>query len=367
MAFGDVAREEINNMTTSTNTAGIGRKRRYARVALLSVVVMFALAAVLPLTGYVYVAIQSANAQSVQDTNPRSNMWRAIRDGNAGYSAVRGAESGVLIQDGNNWRQLRNGIVANYGGWFLFLVLIAIMLFFAMRGSVALDNGRSGVKVKRWNGFERFLHWGTAILFMILAVTGLSLLFGRAVLIPLMGGKGFAIWADIAMGLHNRLGPVFSVGVLLMIVLWMRHNIPNATDIKWFFSGGGIIGRAHPDAGFANGGEKVWFWLICTVGVAVVISGFVLDFPNWWGTSRADMQLASLIHGACSVVWIAVWFGHAYIGTIGSEGSLEAMTTGYVDENWARQHHNLWLDEKASDNAASSAKAPSQPAQRTPA
>ncbi len=318
-----------------------GRRRRYRRVAVWSLLLMVSLAMLLPLAGYVYVGIQEASAQGVEQTNPRANYWRAVREGNAGYTAVPGQETGVLIQDGQNWRQLRNGYVANYGGWFLFVVLIAITLFFSFRGTVPLEHGRTGVKVKRWNGFERALHWTTATLFVILTITGLSMLFGRAVLIPLMGPKGFAAWAELAIWLHNNLGPVFGAAVVIMILTWIRHNIPNATDVKWFASGGGIVGKGHPDAGMCNGGEKVWFWFICTVGLAVIVSGMVLDFPNW-GFTRGEMQLANLVHGVGALAWIGLWFGHAYIGTLGTEGALEGMTTGYVDENWAKQHHNLW-------------------------
>lgn len=319
-------------------------RRRYRKIALWSMALMISLSLLLPLSGYVYVGVQEANAQAVEQTNPRSNFWRAVRGGDEGYSAVPGAESGVLIQDGNNWRQLRNGYVANYGGWALLLTLIAVVIFFVFKRTILIEGGRSGVRIKRWNAFERLLHWATAVSFFVLGITGLSMLFGRVVLIPLMGPKGFAAWADLAIGLHNNVGPWFGGFVVVMIAMWLRHNIPNASDFKWLSSGGGIIGNAHPDAGFANGGEKVWFWIICTVGVVVIASGLVLNFPNW-GFTRAEMQLANLIHGVCSMAWVAVWFGHAYIGTVGSEGSLEGMTSGYVDENWARQHHNLWVQE----------------------
>lgn len=317
-------------------------RRRYRKVAIWSMALMISLALLLPLGGYVYSGLQDANAQAVQETNPRSNFWRAVRGGSEGYSAVPGAERGVLIQDGNNWRQIRNGYIANYGGWALSLTLFAIVAFFAFKGTIPIEGGRSGVRIKRWNAFERLLHWLTAVSFFVLAISGLSMLFGRVVLIPLLGPKGFAVWADVAIGLHNNVGPWFGGFVVVMIVMWMRHNIPNAADIKWLKSGGGIIGNAHPDAGFANAGEKVWFWFICTVGLVVIASGLVLNFPNW-GFTRADMQLANMIHGVCSMAWVALWFGHAYIGSVGSAGSLEGMTSGYVDENWAKQHHNLWV------------------------
>jgi len=320
------------------------RRRRYRRITVWSLLFIVGMSMLLPLGSYVYVGMQDAQAQSVEQTNPRANYWREVRRGTEGYTAVQGQETGVLIHDGQNWRQIRNGWIANYGGWFLGAVVAAIVLFFALRRTIKLEHGRSGRKVKRWNAFDRGLHWFTATLFVILSITGLSMLFGREVLIPVLGAKGFAAWAELAIWLHNNLGPVFGAAVVVMVLVWIRHNVPTAADVKWFFAGGGIIGKGHPDAGFLNGGEKVWFWFIATGGLAVVASGVVMDFPNW-GFTRDEMQLANMVHGIASIVWIGIWLGHAYIGTIGTEGALEGMTSGYVDEAWARQHHNLWYDE----------------------
>lgn len=318
---------------------------RRMRAMIWSLVIIVAGAIVFPSLGYVYTAINPVQAQATEDSNPRANYWRAVREGNVGYSAVRGQETNVLIQNGGqNWRQLRNGPIATYGGWALFLTVCAIMLFFATRGRVQLQARPSGMTVRRWSVFERTVHWYTATLFIILTITGLSMLFGRAVLIPLLGHQGFAAWAAFARPVHDYLGPFFSIGVFLILVMWIRYNIPNAVDFKWFAQGGGM-GRKHPSAGRVNGGEKVWFWIVVLVGgIAVCVSGFLLDFPIW-GQSRTDMQLYNIIHGVGALVWIAVFFGHAYIGTIGTEGALDAMAKGRVSIEWARQHHDLWYEE----------------------
>lgn len=333
------------------------RARRYKRITLWSLLIIMVSAMVLPLGSYVLTGFRDAQAQQVQDTNPRSNFWRAVRGGGEGYSAVTGrtldgsneinTETSMLMNDGGqNWRQIRNGIIATYGGWFLFFVVLAILLFFASSGRVNLASGRSGQTVERWTLLERIIHWTVATSFVLLAITGLSLLFGRVVLIPLLGLQGFSAWAEFAKWLHNWVGPwVFTPGVALMIILWIRHNIPNAEDIQWLTQGGGIVGKAHPHAGRMNGGEKIWFWFICTIGVAAIISGFFLDFPTWWSASREGMQQANVVHGIAALAWIALWFGHAYIGTIGTEGALEGMTTGRVDVNWAKQHHDRWYEE----------------------
>jgi len=333
-------------MAKSDDSSPDARARRYQRIALWSIAFILLSAVILPLGSYVYTGIQSAQAQAVEDSNPRANYWRAVREGDRGYTAVEGKEAGVLVQSGGqNWRQYRNRLLANYGGWALFLIVIAILVFFGLRGRVEISGGRSGVMVKRWNAWERFVHWYVAILFVLLAITGLSILFGRAVLIPLLGPEGFAAWADLAIGLHNVCGPAFSIGVAVMIIMWIPNNLPSKGDGEWLSKAGGMFSHdSHPPAGKANAGEKIWFWIISTVGVTAIVTGFILDFPNY-GQTRDTMQLANIIHGIATLVWVGVWFGHAYLGTIGTDGALEGMTTGEVDANWAKQHHNLWYDE----------------------
>ena len=348
------------------------RRRRYWRITLASVVLMVVGAMVLPLAGYVYVGVSDAYAQGsgAQDENPRANYWRAVREGesrvtqdgaNLNYSSVTGRpmpgsdavwlnrEADNLINGaGQNWRQIRNRVVAVYGGWILFGLIVVTLLFYVIRGRVDLEGGASGVKVLRWTAWERFVHWVTAVSFVVLAVTGLSLLFGRTILIPLMGPEGFSVWAAMAMGLHEFVGPwIFTPGVALMIGMWLVNNLPEKGDVEWWIKGGGIIGSSHPSSGRLNSGEKLWFWFIATFGVACIVTGVILAFPVEWAQTRSTMQLSSVIHGVSALLWIAFWMGHAYIGTIGSEGSLEAMTTGYVDVNWAKQHHDRWYEEVA--------------------
>ena len=283
-------------------------------------------------------------------TNPRADTWREVREGNKGQTTVRGPETEILIQsEGERWRQLRNGPVTKYGSGLLLFVIGAIALFYFVRGPVKLENQRSGVTVQRWTTAERILHWYTATLFIFMAISGLILLGGKYFLIPLLGPDLFANIALTLKVLHNYLGLLFMVGVLLIIIKWLRFNIFTKLDWEWFKQGGGIVGNKHPSAGRMNGGEKIWFWLICTVGIVVCVSGLVLDFPNFSQT-RAVMQQAHLIHAVFALIWIAVLFGHIYIGTIGTEGALEGMTTGKVDVEWAKQHHDVWYAEQIEAN-----------------
>lgn len=305
-------------------------------------IIMLLAVCLLPMTGYLLNSVVQAE-QAAQETNPRSDTWRQVREGNEGYTAVKGRETDELIQSsGQNWRQLRNGPMATYGSWLLGFVLVAILAFYISRGRVELTHPRSGKTVERWTLNERRLHWTTATLFIVLTITGLSLLYGRHVLIPLMGYPGFSFYAAGAKWFHNILGPVFMLALLTILVKFFKHNFFNKVDIEWFKAFGGMVGDKHPSAGRMNGGEKVWYWTLATAGIALCLSGLVLDFPNF-DQEREVIQVAHIIHLATALVLIAFSFGHIYIGTIGTEGALEGMTTGQVDVAWAEQHHDLWL------------------------
>ncbi|MGC1440466.1 MAG: formate dehydrogenase subunit gamma, partial [Burkholderiaceae bacterium] len=292
-----------------------------------SLFAMVALSLALPFSGLLMTDDGVAIAQDKEalsgtfgDKNPRSDFWRAVRDGNSGRSQVQGVDSGMLINNGGeNWRQLRNGPIYYWGGIVLAVMAGLIVLFHLLSmatKSTRLEHGRSGVKIPRWDQFTRLLHWVTAITFILLSVTGLSLFYGRELLIPLLGKDAFAAWASVAKEIHNYGGPIFGVSLTLMLLLLVRHNIPNGTDVKWLLKGGGLFSKnSHPHAGRMNAGEKVWFWLLATVGMAVVVTGFVMLFNL--GISRADSQTAMLVHGIASLVIMAVALGHIYIGTAG--------------------------------------------------
>jgi len=285
--------------------------------------------------------------------NPRSDFWRKVREGMEGYTAVKGPETGVLIQGyGQTWRQLRNGPIAALGGGVLGLTVFALGTFYLWRGKLTLNHPRTGETVLRWTLGERVLHWYTATLFLWLALTGLSLLYGRVILIPLIGHEAFSVWANFSKVSHNFVGPPFIAGLLLMIASWARDNIPNRLDIKWFKAFGGMAGGRHPSAGRINAGEKAWFWLLTLGGVLISASGLALDFPNF-GQERWLMQLSQLVHAVFALLLIAGALGHIYIGSIGTEGALEGMVSGRVDKSWAIQHHDLWYEEVKSADGES--------------
>ena len=304
--------------------------------------------------------------------NPGSDLWRAVRQRGVpgvGATQVRGVDSGVLINtSGEEFRNYRRDDFIGIAGLVIAGVAAAILVFYLLRGRIPIEQGRAGRRIQRFRDFDRTVHWFTAILFIFLALTGLTLLFGRFVILPVLGPEAFAVIASASKEGHNLFGPLFLVAVLLLFLRFAAKNLPARGDLRWLVKGGGIIGKGHVSAGFFNAGEKIWFWAVMVLGIVVSITGLVLVFPVF-GQGRDLMQLALIVHGAAAVLFIAGSFGHIYIGTLGTEGSLESMTTGYVDANWAKGHHDRWYAEVAGQPAPADTggqPAPSTSAQPAP-
>ena len=293
---------------------------------------------------------QSRNAADQvqrQTWQPLNNapVWRSVRDATEHSTQATGREAGVLIQaGGETWRQLRNGPITLIGGLLLIIVPIAIGLFYTAKGPLKLHGQPTGNLVQRFNHWERIIHWSTAITFVVLAITGVLLLFGKHVLIPVIGHGAFAWFANAAKNIHNIVGPLFIVSVACMFVVFLRDNLWRSIDWEWLKKAPQVLsGKAHVPSGKYNAAEKGWFWGgVALLGLVVGISGLVLNFPNFEQT-RDTMQIANIVHGVGALLFVAASLGHIYMGTIGTEGAYKAMRTGYVDETWAKEHHELWL------------------------
>ncbi|MDN3520837.1 formate dehydrogenase subunit gamma [Halomonas ramblicola] len=276
-----------------------------------------------------------------------ADTWRLVRSGETGpnYRDSRfGSDYNLVNAAGQTWREIRNRWVSPFGLIAIGAMLVMIAVFYAIFGRKKLDEPRSGRKLLRWSVVERSLHWSVATLFILLALSGLNILYGKHVFHPLFGDGAWGAMIAASKQVHNYLGPIFGILLVIILAKFFLRNLPRRHDLTWFRKGGGLIGKGHVDAGFANAGEKVWYWLLVTAGLTVVVSGFVLDFPNY-GQGRDTMMWANVIHAVGALGLTAVALGHIYIGTLGTEGSLEGMATGYVDEAWAKEHHNLWYEE----------------------
>jgi formate dehydrogenase subunit gamma len=264
-----------------------------------------------------------------------------------GRVSIPDQRSGVLEQPaGRDWREFRNVTLRWVGGIAILGMLTLLVVFYLTRGMVRLQSGRSGRTVERFSAFERFVHWMTATCFIILAVSGLNITFGRPLLLPLIGFEAFSEWSQWAKYAHNYLSFPFTIGVVLIFLMWIGGNIPNKVDVQWIKRGGGIVGHDHPPAYRFNAGQKAIYWIVVIGGGLVAATGYELMFP-FYLSGIEGMQLAQIVHSIVAVLFIAVMFAHVYIGTIGMEGAFEAMGSGTVDVNWAREHHSLWLEEQS--------------------
>jgi formate dehydrogenase subunit gamma len=296
--------------------------------------------------------IQGQQAQPSYNTRERpmvgltdsndAELLRALR-GAQGIVSIPDAKAAVLIQpQGRNWRQTMESTIRSLGTWLVLGMLAVIIAFFLLRGRVTIEREPSGRTVQRFNGVERFVHWFTASSFIVLALTGLNVTFGRHVLLPLLGPDLFSNVSLAFKYAHNYVAFAFMIGVVLTFVIWVIYNLPSRQDLEWIAAGGGLFRRGeHPPAGKFNAGQKVIFWSVIIGGVALSVTGLYMLFPFQFGDIHSQ-QLMTVIHAIVSLVLIAIIIAHIYIGTLGMEGAFDAMSTGQVDENWAREHHSVW-------------------------
>jgi formate dehydrogenase subunit gamma len=252
-------------------------------------------------------------------------------------------KAAVLIQPaGRTWDYFHE-VLLHWGGAVVILGTIVMLgLAYLVMGRLRIRAGRSGQKILRFKTFERFSHWLTAVSFVILGLTGLNITFGKIVLLPVIGPEAFSDVSQVAKYVHNFTSFSFVAGLLLIIVIFFKDNIPEKVDLEWLKQGGGFIKNKHAPAGRFNPGEKAVYWLSLLAGIAVSVSGFLLLFP-FYGTNIADMQIAQVVHAVVALLFVALILAHIYIGTLGMEGAFEAMGSGEVDLNWAKEHHDLWL------------------------
>ncbi|MBL6456727.1 formate dehydrogenase subunit gamma [Belnapia sp. T6] len=264
----------------------------------------------------------------------------------AGRISIPDPKAANLIQpEGRDWRAFHNRTLAWIGGIAVLGMLGILALFYLIRGRIRPEEGMSGVTIPRFTLLERANHWMVASCFIILGLSGLNLTFGRHLLLPLIGPEGFTAVSMAGKIAHNYLAFPFTLGLVVMLLLWVRDNIPNRLDLDWLRAGGGFIGRGHPKSGRFNAGQKLVFWITVLGGALVAASGYVLIFP-FTVVDIAGQQSAHMIHGVLAVLMVAAMLAHIYIGSLGMVGAFDAMGSGQVDVNWAREHHALWVEQE---------------------
>lgn len=292
-------------------------------------------------------ADQAKQQQAQQVAQPLNNqpVWKEIRSGEPQYTSLPGRETNILIQpQGQTWRAARVPL-ATVGGFLFVAALLVLAVFYVWRGPIRIHGKPTGRMIERFTLVERAVHWSVATTFTTLAVTGLILTFGKSVLLPLIGYTLFSWLAVLAKNLHNFVGPVLVVLLPMMIVLFFRENLFRSYDFAWLAKAGGMFSGQHVPAGKANAGQKILFWvMVVAAGLTLVVTGLILDFPNF-NQTRSTMQLANVVHMIAGLIACILLAGHIYLGTIGMKGALDAMKTGYVDETWAKEHHEYWYND----------------------
>lgn len=316
-----------------------------------------------------YMNQDNAQRSQVQPGN-NAPVWRQVGQGATGVTNFPYPEYGTLIQPfvqypgsqltnaGEAWRQVRNQVIVPYGGSLMVIVALAIAIFYFGKGTIQLHGQETGRKIERFTAFERAAHWTNAFAFVALAVSGIIMAFGKFFLLPVLGSTLFGWLAYAMKNLHNFVGPLFAVSLVIVFFTFLKDNLPSKEDIQWLLKGGGLLsGQEVPSHRF-NAGEKAVFWGgVFLLGFVVVASGLVLNMlvPGL-AYLRGDMQIAHMVHASAAVFMMVMFMGHIYMGTLGMQGAYKAMRTGYVDETWAKEHHELWYDD---------IKAGKIPAQRT--
>ena len=326
-----------------------------------------------------YAKQTNAERAKVQPGN-NAPMWRQVAAGIEGYSSLpksEAPEAGNLIQPfvqypgsrltnaGEAWRQVRNNWLIPYGGSLLLIVVLAIAIFYFSKGPIKTHGAETGRKIERFTPFERAAHWSNAIAFVILGISGVVMAFGKFFLQPVIGGALFGWLAYALKNMHNFAGPLFAVSLVIVFFTFVRDNWPQKGDLNWLLKGGGMISGAEPVSNRFNAGEKVVFWGgVFFLGLVVVSSGSVLDklLPGLV-YERSTMQIAHMVHAVATMMMIVMFMTHIYMGTIGMQGAYQAMKTGYVDETWAKEHHEYWYDDVKAGKIPAQRSAPVPPSQ----
>jgi len=238
-------------------------------------------------------ADQSNAARAKVQPGNNAPMWRDVGKGVAGYSSLptdTAPEAGVLIQPfvqypgsrltnaGEAWRQVRNQWIIPYGGALLLIAVGAIAIFYWRRGTIGLHGTPTGREIERFTPFERSAHWTNAIAFVVLALSGLTMAFGKFLLQPILGDTLFGWITYVFKNAHNFAGPLFAVSLVVVFATFLKDNLPSKGDLTWLLKGGGMFGGQEVPSHRFNAGEKVMFWGgVFFLGAVVVASGFVLD------------------------------------------------------------------------------------------
>jgi len=201
--------------------------------------------------------------------------------------------------------------------------------------------------IERFRAQDRIAHWVTAILFVLMALSGLALFHPAFFFLTHLFGGG--TWTRI---LHPFMGVLTLLAFLLLAARMGRDNRITQADRQWRKHLGEVLRRREenlPDVGKYNLGQKYLFWTWVVTILLLFASGMVIWQPYFAPAFGIEItRIAVVVHALSAFVAIAALMIHVY-AAIWVKGSIRAMTRGTVTPAWARKHHPAWYREMGGD------------------
>jgi formate dehydrogenase subunit gamma len=210
-----------------------------------------------------------------------------------------------------------------------------------MRGDKV--NPGDPVTVDRYTTGARINHWITALSFVLLALSGLSLFHPSFFFLTVLFGGG-----DFTRFVHPWIGVVLFFGFFGLLLRFWRANLWEGVDNTWLARISDVLRDKDdklPEVGKYNAGQKMVFWSMSALIVVLITSGIVIWDRYFSNVFTVEQQrIAVLAHAVAAVVMISIWIVHVY-AAIWVRGTISAMTRGHVTGGWAWRHHRKWLRE----------------------
>ncbi|RAX57875.1 formate dehydrogenase subunit gamma [Helicobacter monodelphidis] len=241
------------------------------------------------------------------------------------------------LGDGTGWGELFTFLQANYFSSIFLAIIICVPLAFLghyiLIGQRKFQHGKS---IKVFSSYNIFVHWFTAIPFVMICLTGLVMVFGDK-----LGGGNFV---KFARDVHAIATCIFAPFGILMFLMWFKDSLPRTYDIKWFMIMGGYLSKENRPipAGKFNAGQKMWFWVATLGGACMVISGAFLFFQ---ASDLDTLRVLAIVHNVVGFIIIALLITHIYMSVFAIEGALGSILNGNMGEEEIAILHSYYYEE----------------------
>lgn len=224
---------------------------------------------------------------------------------------------------------------------FLLIVILVPLSFFGHFIIVGQRKFNHHKKLKVFSKFNIIVHWGAAIPFILICLTGLIMIFGSH-----LGGGSFVRFARDIHGLSTLIFIIFGI---LMFCMWFKESLFKKYDIGWFKMMGGYLSQENVPvpAGKFNAGQKMWFWIATIGGAIMAITGGIMFFQY---TDINTLRLVAIIHNVIGFVVIAMLITHIYMALFAIEGAIESILNGNMGEEELSILHSIYYKELQNTN-----------------